>query len=216
MKLRLLIIAIIFFHANNVFSQKDHLLPMEGIFGIFDFQVEYYSEVRKFLFEGLEEVPSFRIIVLPSFSQECMVTSKRKGDKNYLLFRRTNKSIWYTMEDEKSKLKTIKTIDFEIEIDSTTNELFFELFNTVLENTKYSETDMMGLDGTTYIFQTFKFREGKRSGYTWSPNEKTKLGRLVKIVEMLAEYAQEKKNRHLALIKKEVETLIKELKKKKN
>lgn len=51
----------------------------------------------------------------------------------------------------------------------------------------FAQNDGIRLDGTTYYFQTFKVMQGKRAGYTWSPPKKTKMRRLVEIVEDMAE-----------------------------
>jgi len=214
MKLKILIlIAIICFQINKGYSQEDHLLPMEGIFGIFNFQVEYYSEVRKILFEGLEEMPSFRIIVLPSFSEEYLITTKEKDGKFSLLLRKPNKNIWYSMQEGKTKLKSIEIEDFEIQIDSLSKDIFFNAFDCALTETKYADHHLLGLDGTTYIFQTVKYGRGKRTGHTWSPPSKSKMGKLVEVVESLTKSLQKEKVNQFEEAKNKAQVLIQEFKK---
>lgn len=215
MKLKCLIIIGIFLsHISKVNSQIDHLQPIQGIFGSYDYQVEYYSTVRKYLYEGLEERPSFRLIVLPSFTEEYLITTKEKDGKIILLMRKAKKNIWYASQKDKSK--KIKIKNFEIEIDSITKDIFFSVFNYALDETKYEESDIVMNDGINYIFQTAEYGQDKKIGHVWSPKDKTKMGQLVNIVENLALYLQEKKIKHLNKAKRDAIKLIDEFEKNKN
>ena len=54
-------------------QNDDHLKPVGGIYDIYDFEFEYYSKVRKVLFNGLTDSPEIRFQVIPSFIPESVL-----------------------------------------------------------------------------------------------------------------------------------------------
>lgn len=67
-------------------TYTDHLIPDSGIYGIFDYQFDYYSNVRKVLFKELSDKPEIRLLVMPSFTPENVLDiQKNNKDGNYYL-----------------------------------------------------------------------------------------------------------------------------------
>lgn len=200
---------------STIFSSlkaQDHLRPEDGFFGSRDFQVEYYSKVRKLLYAGLDDRPNARVLILPSFAPEGVFDlSFNEKMRNYVISVHTaDKSIWYNeMEKNKKKVTIIKHAQT---VDKNTAQLMINLFNKALNTVKYPEKDSHGLDGTTYHFMSFD--RNLRAGYTWSPRENTEMGKLVEIVQELIGLTMKNKNKSFVLpktLKNKIDQLTKTL-----
>jgi hypothetical protein len=154
----------------------DHLDPVAGIFDIYDFQFEYYSKVRKILFEKLTDRPEIRFLIMPSFSPENVLDIEydRKNDRYFIVYHICEKMIW----DNKNWEKT-KVFEYRKDINKESVDLIKTLFKISIAQTRYNYSGIMGLDGETYYFSYFEM--GLKSGTTWSPSNGTKMDRLVKI-----------------------------------
>jgi hypothetical protein len=189
-KLLLLVLALISFSGvSNLHAQTrtDHLEPLESIFNIYDFQFEYYSQIRKVLFAGLSDSPEIRFQVLPSFSPESVLAIEhdRKTDKYYLVYHICSKMIWSNKNWE-----NVRVVKYKKEIKKSSVESIRSLFQTAVSQTRYPEKEVMGLDGTEYLFSVREF--GQRVGTVWSPPESSKMGRLVEVGYKLIELATNK------------------------
>ena len=193
----------------NAQEKGDHLEPVGGIYAIYDFQFEYYSKVRKVLFDGLTDSPEIRFQVMPSFTPENVLDIEfdRENEKYFIVYHICEKMIWYNEKWEKVKVKKYRT-----EIDKESVETIKTLFDIAISQTKFPEEETMGLDGANYYFSINKF--GLKSGTVWSPSEGTKMRRLVKIGFSLVELAKSNKSivRLDDKLKLEIESLIDELK----
>jgi len=155
---------------------SDHLEPVDGIFNSYDFQIEYYSRVRKMLFEKLIDRPEIRFLVMPSFTPENVLDIEydKINVKFFLVYHICEKMIW----DNKSWDKT-KVIEYRKDINKESVDLIKTLFKRAISQTRFYESSMLGFDGETYYFSYSD--NGLKTGSVWSPNGGTKMGRLVNI-----------------------------------
>ena len=207
-----IIIALIFLSFIEPINAQDkgaHLEPVGGIYDIYDFQFEYYSKVRKILFNGLTDSPEIRFLVMPSFTPENVLDIEfdRDNSKYFIVYHICKKMIWYNEKWDKIKVEKYKT-----EIDKESVELIKSLFYIAIAQTKFPEDETMGLDGANYYFSINKF--GLKSGTVWSPSDGTRMRKLVDIGYGLIKLAKTKEK----LVKidndlrKKIENLIEELK----
>jgi hypothetical protein len=199
--MKLLFTILIFsFVSLKSYSQTDNLQPQTGFFSGFTHQDSYYPIVKKILFDSLPNNADLRVVVLPSFSPEYLISIDSKGSKTYLTYRIAKQQIW---NFPKPKNDQIKFNQFQIQLDSSIAKKIHELFFLAISNAKYSTRDA-GVDGTSYIFITFKNGFGLIGGQTWSPRT-DKLSGLITITEWLVDCSKTgefiNKDKMLTLIK---------------
>ena len=196
-----------------------HLEPVRGTFEGTDRSFEYYSIVRKLLFDGLSDNPEIRFFEMPSFSAENVldITFDRNKKEYYLVYHISEENIWYA-----SKREAVKVIKFKTEIDEESVELLKTLFFIATSQVRYPPPPVINADGsyqvaivkdgTRYYFTAQKYNQ-KRTGMTHSPGKGSKMRKLVDIGYKLVELA--KSGKDLVSInepfKKEIEELTKEL-----
>lgn len=199
---------------------SEHLVPVKGIYNIYDYQFEYYSRVRNVLFKGLTDNPEIKLQVMPSFSPEnvLVIEYDKNNDKYFLNFHICDQKIW-----SNKKWKRVKVNKFRSEIDQASVKLIKSLFEVAIAQVRYPDKvfDENGLeevivmfDGTGYEFSVFTEFYGIRAGAVRSPNEGSKMGKLVAIGEQLIELAKSKKEK-VSIdedMRKSMEALTKELK----
>lgn len=164
----------------NGFSQNDHLEPVSGYFDLYEYRHEYYSNIRTILFEGLSDSPKIRYFVRPSFGTEYVLQIEydSENDKHYIVHHRAKQSIWYSKNKQRIEVKKSRK-----RISKSDTELIKNLYINAVKKTKYIESDLIGLDGTTYVFTVFD--NGLKTGQTWSPRKDTKMHELAQISEKL-------------------------------
>ena len=210
---RVLLLLCLLLLNGKVFAQArlgqitgDHLQPVTDYFSAYQFQDEYYSSIRRYLLDSLKDSPVARVIVQPSFTVEYVV-SVDSVDKTYFLrYSRMNKSIWSTKQKESLRAITTKTIISE-PLAKALNKLFIEavvqtrypkrIFIRGLDGEEF-ETMSIGTDGTSYVFTTFGYGHGVRSGKTWSPREGSLMNELVNISNALVKLASDTTNREVS------------------
>ena len=163
------------------FGQKQHLEPAKDFKQYEGVLKEYYDNVFPLLYKGYSEKPIARYTSMPSFSNEYSFSVETIEGKNYVVCNRLSESYWYSKNKKKVKLISNKT--------ELTNYLYLkiiDLFKLLEEQTKKSEDDLMGLDGVTYYFATTDKNGEIKIGETWSPNDNSLLGRLVKICDNIS------------------------------
>jgi len=180
------LIFVLVFYGLTLYSyaQTDNLQPEKGIFSGYSFMDQYYIAVKKVLYDRLPLNTDLRIVVLPSFSPEYLISLDTKGSKTYLTYRIAKQQIW---QDPKPNDR-VKFNNYRIEFDPVLTKKIHELFVLAISQAKFDNLPD-GLDGTTYIFTTFKFGYGIIGGQTWSP-ETEKLSGLVAIAEWLNDCAR--------------------------
>jgi len=179
MKEKIIILLFTIFYLNG-FSQNDHLEPVEGYFDLHESSNKYYSNIKAILFKGLSEYPEIRYFVTPSFGTEYVLQIEHQRDSNkyYIVFNRAKQSIWGTKDKQSIEVKTSRK-----RISKKDVELIKGLYTNAIKKTKYIENDLIGFDGSTYVFTAFDF--GLKTGQTWSPKRDTKMYELVQISEKL-------------------------------
>ena len=164
-------------------AQHDNLEPVSGYFSSTKSDEFYYPLVKKALIDSLGSNPEARILVLPSFTNEYLVSIDTENGIPYLTYRIVKQQIWYNRKSKELLFEQFK-IPFDAQMTSQINALFFLATSKV----QYSTNSLME-DGTTYNFICFKVGIGIRSGKTKSP-ESSKMVGLVKITDWLANCAK--------------------------
>jgi hypothetical protein len=184
-KVTLLLIFAITLSGFNLFGQDDHLLPGNNIFGVYEFEFGYYSEVRKVLYNNLSDDTEIRFFVLPSIGSEriLMIEHDKKTEKYYLVYRIAHESIWRIYYDTKAgkKIPKISVDTWRVEIDKENVELIKSLFIAAVKETKYPKEEIPGVDGANFYFQVNTGWFGQKEGNIWSPEEGTLMNDLVTI-----------------------------------
>ncbi len=173
--------------------KEDHLEPTDCYFDTND--LNYYSSIYKHLIKDLSYDPVARMLVLPSFSAENVVSiegvdrENREYRKFKVIYKTCKKSIYYKKRRNYTKIST-----YENEIDSVTVRLVNQIFKLVLSDTRYNKNVLSGLDGETYIFSGFFIGFGTQTGQIWSPDEGTKMSGLVELGNTLIQFAKSDNN----------------------
>lgn len=185
-------------------AQPDHLEPVESIFSLYDYQFEYYSRVRKILFEKLSDRSEVSLLIMPSFSPEKVfdIEYDREQANYFLVYHVGGKMIWNNKDWEKTIV-----YEYKKEIDKESVDLIRALFKAAISGTRFAKSGISGLDGEYYYFSYFE--QGLRSGTTWSPVPGSKLDRLVRIGFELIGLA--KNDDDTAIVDYKLKTKIKDL-----
>ena len=141
---------------------------------------EYYDNVFPLLYKGYSEKPIAKYTSMPSFSNEYSFSIEIIDGENFVVSNRLSESYWYAKNRKKVKLFSNKT--------ELANDLYLkivDLFKLLEEQTKKTENDLMGLDGVTYYFVTTDTNGQIKIGETWSPDDNSLFGRLVKICDSI-------------------------------
>ncbi len=208
MKLRFLLLFIVIPILCRAQTYADHLIPDCGIYGIFDYQFDYYSNVRTVLFKGLSDKPEVRFLVMPSFTPENVLDIQKdnKEDKYYLVYRICERMIWTNKNWEEVKVK-----EYKAEIDFKSVQLMKSLYLKAIKQTKHPEEEELGMDGVNYYF--FAWDYGLKTGTVWSP-QTPKMRQLVEIGNELINLAKKSDSSIISFNKnfiKDIEKLDKEL-----
>ena len=182
--------------AGQAQQRDDHLLPAKGLLAGYSFQDKYYPKVRETLCAGLDLNPVARLVVLPSFQPEYVLSIDQKGNKYFLIYNQAQKSIWSALQAQGSPKVEVEAKSVEISKETAT--MVGDLFNTALDQVRYPAPVMsIRGDGTTYTFIAFRAGNGIRAGETWSPSAKTKMATLVAVAEGMKELATTSANQQL-------------------
>ncbi|MAO64579.1 MAG: hypothetical protein CL666_06240 [Balneola sp.] len=170
---------------------QDHLEPSTSLFGLYDFEYEYESQIRDTLLKGLSDSPEVQIVITPSFGKEMVLQleNDRTNQAFTLITQTGSHSIWYNNYEDKPKEIKIKRIEKELLEDDF--KLIKDLYKSAIMTVRYPDENIMGLDGTTYQFAVSDY--GIKTGQTWSPNEESRMGRLVDITHKLVELSEKRR-----------------------
>ena len=184
----LILTLVLFFCVIKSKAQVDHLEPVGGIFDVYSFQFDYYSSVRKVLFNGLTDDPEIRFLVMPSFSPENVldIIKDEEKDKYYIDYHIAEQSIWYS----KNKAD-VKISKFRKQLSKSSVELIKNLYRTAIFNSRFIQKESLGVDGTQYFFSIKD--HGLKTGTVWSPGEKSLMRELVEVGYGLIEFANSDK-----------------------
>jgi len=146
-------------------THSDHLIPTNGIFGLYDFEFEYYSKLRKILFKDLSDISIIGFQVIPSFGPEnILVVQYGENDgKLYMIYRICEKQIW-----QNEDWVNIKIREYKKEIDFESLKLVKSLFLKEIKQTRYYEEEVItARDGISYYFSVWD--DEIKMGMTRSP-----------------------------------------------
>ena len=201
MKKSIILILVLLFNChlfgqNNLQPTNDLEDSYEGVLK------DYFDNVFPLLFDGLSNKPLMRFTSMPSFSYENVLSVEKDLSGNYkMIFHRCSESYWYAKK--KRKVKIIKN---SININSEFAEIIEKLFNKAVEKSVKPENDLLGFDGEFYYFTVVNKNESLITGTCWSPNKDSRIGKLVRIGDLLIGLTTEKSEDF-----KSVELKIKEL-----
>jgi hypothetical protein len=160
------------------------------------------------LYQGLTDYPEIRFLVMPSFVPEQVLDIEydRENEKHYIVYHVGKDMIW-----DNENWQKVKVFKYRKEITKNSAEVVKFLFKNAISHTKYSEFEW-GLDGANYYFTVSD--TGQKSGMVWSPDDGTKMRRLVNIGYDLIELTQQKAPivEFDNSLKAEIEKLTEELK----
>lgn len=215
---RLVVTLVLVFNIGVINAQNkgDHLEPVGGIFDGYDFQFEYYSKVRKILFDGLTDRPEIRFQVMPSFTPENVlhIEFDRGKDVYYMVYHIAEQMIWHNKQSENIEIER-----FRIVIDKESVKLIKSLFSNAIAQVRFRPPVVeggkviVGTDGVDYYFTINEHEGGIKSGKVWPPKRGTKMDRLVAIGNKLIELAKSDARvvKFDDALQKEINELINEL-----
>lgn len=182
---------------------QDHLEPEVASLSEYDFHWDYVKKLRQVLLKDASEYYMARMLCIPSFEPEWVVTISRECEggfeddhpHSYLVeYARAKKHLWHEKKFEEVEVSKVKA-----SLDQRTAEAVFEVWRRMLHATRYPiDEERMGEDGETYHFSrqismNHKGRLDPRAGFEhgkiWSPDEDSPTGELVAIGEALKKYA---------------------------
>lgn len=157
-------------------ERGNHLEPVEGFFDMHPYLLEYYSNVRELLFNELSEYPEIRFQIFHSYAPEEVldIDFDSENEKYYLIYHRCKRNI-----SSSEKWRKVQVERYITEIDKESVEIIKSLFDIAIMQTRFPADLIIGNDGTTYYFSTFRF--GLISGKVWSPPEGSNMKKLVEI-----------------------------------
>jgi hypothetical protein len=211
----ILLFLIAFSGITQAQTNNDHLEPVKGIFDIYDFQFEYYSQIRKVLFNGLSDKPEIRFLTIPSFTPENVLQIDYDKDKNtyYCVFHICDTIIWYSKNRENVTVKKYRKA-----IEKQSVELIKSLYDLAISQTKFYEIEKdvngnelitMGTDGENYYLSVNRY--GQKSGTVWTPCKNTRMAELIAISCELIEKTKEQNDNAIIVFDNDFRERIKKL-----
>lgn len=207
MKKLILLTTILLLNLNIGKAQdNDHLQPLPPIIGTNREYIEYHIKLQEVLLQNVEGRIEAIFFTLPSFSDQStlIIEYDTDTDKFYLNYRLPDNDISIGDSDNWQNIKLKEYYKAGINKDSA--ELIMSLYKNAVSKVKHSENHG-GYDGTTYYFSVRD--HGLQSGKTWSPEDGTKMKKLVDISNHLIELT--KSTQTVISFDKELETEIKKL-----
>ena len=166
-------------------AQVDNLQPETGYFSGLNPQDSYYPVVKKVLFDSLSYYTDFRVVVLPSFDPEYLISLDTKNGRTFLIYRIAKKQIDNSPGTNSDK---VQFSTYKIQFDPSLTKKIHQLYFTTISKAKFSPLES-GVDGTSYFFMVFHQSYGLIGGQTWSPTT-GKMGELVAIADWLKDCAK--------------------------
>ena len=207
---QLILILLLFLSYSELFSQSENLEPINESLILYNQPElkEYFASVNELLLNDLNPNALARVVVIPSFHEEYVLSIETDGGNFYFLKRTVDSAIW-----KNPNIDSIKTIDKRIKIGSDLTKKINHLFYSALSQTQYPIKPIIGLDGVTYYYSAFKELQGVKTGKTWSPTKGTKMADLVEITDLINKMIENNNSQISNLIIEKSETLIEKLEK---
>ncbi|MBF4471333.1 hypothetical protein [Flavobacterium sp. HJJ] len=195
-----IIFTVIFLNTLLSYGQKQHLEP--ATFYVGGGLENYYRNLNTLCYEGMSGYPYARFIAIPSFSKEY-VFSIEKNNKEYFVISITlTESYWRAKKKDSVKFESKKN-----KIDENIYTKIGCLFQLLARQTKSYSDEYHGLDGESYYFLITDNNGEIKIGKTWSPDDNSLMGRLIKISNDLYSFGNGNKV-SIAEINNEIDKLI--------
>jgi hypothetical protein len=182
---------------------QDHLEPEQGTLNQREFLRNYDQRLREVLLKDPGDWHVARMVCLPSFQPEWVVTVVREKTPDddaprtyHVEYVVADRKLFPPKDSEGVGAKTSRA-----PIDRETAEAVNRIWRRMLRMTRYPDEPGLGADGTDYHFSRFLplVNDGRpdppggwEQGTIWSPDEDSPCGRLVAIGERLRDYATAK------------------------
>jgi len=177
---------------------QDALEPEGGILNSDEMEWSYAEKVRDKLLKQEEAYFGARVIALPSFESEWVLTLTTEYDgKNkihYVLeYAEAGKSLW----DSEKNWKAIPVKRLKVKLDNKIAGEVEDVWRGMLRQVRYPESEPESLDGTSYHFSRAvpnlaggrpNPEGGFESGQVSSPDPDSVCGKFVKLAEDLRGY----------------------------
>ena len=176
---------------------QDHLEPEDGILEMNEREWDYTKRLRAILLKDADYYHLARMVYLPSFAPESVVTVIKRNDAQltyFVEYAEAERSLW-----GRGPFGDVKVKKSRASIDRQTAETVQEVWRLMLRTVRYPDKDRHGLDGTTYRFSRGvplldqgrppTLEGGFEHGQVWSPNDGSMTGELVGIGASLKRYA---------------------------
>jgi hypothetical protein len=179
---------------------QDHLEPERGILNTPDFGWDYSKRLREVLLKNAANHHLARMVCLPSFEPEWMVTVVREDGEDfdaphtyYVEYVGAESKLFRTKDSDDIKVKRSRAA-----LDPDTAEFLNMTWRRMLRRTRYPKEPRLGADGVGYHFSRSVPMidrggndplAGWEHGTIWSPDEDSRCGDLVAIGEALRDYA---------------------------
>lgn len=184
-------------------SAQDHLEPEEGILNQPAWRWDYAERLREVLLKDAAFYHLARMVCLPSFEPEWVVTVVREDGKDfdaphsyYVEYVGAETILFHAKNARRLTVKKSRA-----SLDRETAESVNKTWRRMLRTTRYPEQPRLGADGESYHFSRFvplidRGRPdplgGREQGTIWSPDGGSLCEELVAIGERLKAYAQAK------------------------
>jgi hypothetical protein len=178
-KKHIFILAFFTIISTTVCGQNDHLEPFDDTTNHQGQLKDYYSNIFKLLQSKLSDTVIARYIIIPSWGSESILSVEKDTVKNKfkIIYLSCSESYWYS----KNKKKVHVISDCAKYIDDDLAILTKKLFDKVTLQIKRPTQPSYGLDGVTYYFSTTDTTGRIITGQKWSPEDGTKMSKLVQV-----------------------------------
>ncbi|MBO2007903.1 hypothetical protein [Hymenobacter negativus] len=177
-------------HAQHV---DDHLEPSRG--GLFEDRryQPFHTAIQQVLFAGLSDKPLARIVVVPAFAPEYLVSVEQNAGTYTVISRVCQQQVRAALREHPARRVTAQTRMATLPEPLATAVV--AVIRQALSQTQYpAPAPRYQLDGTTYYFMAFQRWAGWWNGQTWSPDSDTRMRALVELVAHLKELTADPSN----------------------
>jgi hypothetical protein len=204
MNLRVLITVLaILSSQGRALPAQDHLEPEEGILDMDEDDWEYTKRLRTILLKDAPPYHLARMVCLPSFAPESVVTVVRHDEGSLTPDDQLTYSVEYAVVQKAlsgpGNFRDIKVRKSRANLDRKTAEAVQEVWRLMLRTVRYPDKAREGLDGETYRFsrgvplldrgRPSPLEGGFEHGQIWAPDDGSMTSELVAIGESLTKYA---------------------------
>lgn len=181
---------------GRVCAQSDRLQPIPDYFNLHEHERAYYPYVHKHLVEGLSKTPLVRVLTVGGVEQVVSLEETDGKEEYKLILRSSAESIWYKEDRDSVEVNT-----FVAEIEAELAKAIGNMFHQATSAVSYPEEIDWRPDHTTYFVTTFTREDGIQTGRTNSPDEKTMMGLLVEMTNVMMKMARANEEDKVQLVK---------------